>query len=627
MNHGSTHTIRAHRSPTWRSVHVARAAVCILVFVSVAGCHLSEMPAWSQKLSSHSEKPGQGRNASAEPAEPAKPASVQHEKPAKKDSGITPTSFSEEHGELIVTLESAMQLALQSSKDIQVISTVPQEVQSDISIELSQFDPTVSSNAQFGQSNQQAASTVQALGTNLSSVDTTTFGAAGNNADQLQIAKQWQSGTVARLGYNSNYNYNNPAGQFLIVNPAWRSGLRLTLEQPLMQGARTRINQSGIRIARLRFDQSSQEFRAEVNRILHEVEVAYWRAHLSELNVESLRRMVAFAEQTWQHERQQQELGISSIADESQSRENLEATRAQLAAAERDQSSAYQQLRQKLGVNPADTSKLKINAAPYMEAFTPDLESGIQQAVAIRPEVKAQKNQVSMTALDVERKRDGLLPDLNLLAGYGLTGLDHNFGGSMSDLSSADYGNWSVGVTFQQTLGQRDAKGRLRQSELVHTRARRAESAQIDAIQYEVRDSYQMLQSAFEVLQRQNARLEAAQTRFDTHRRMYEMGQLNIDRLMPSQEAYMLALRDQHTAMVQYNLSIHRWHYVTGQLTMENVDPAADHQAISNSVLSSPAPPETKTSDQNTGTQMDVHVAKTRATGPNTNNNNVAAKD
>lgn len=337
--------------------------------------------------------------------------------------------------------------------------------------------------------------------------------------------------------------------------------------------------------------------------------------------------MVAFAEQTWQHERQQQELGISSVADESQARENLEATRAQLAAAERDQSSAHQQLRQRLGINPADTSKLKISAAPYREAFAPDLESGIQQAVAIRPEVKAQKNQVSMTALDVERKRDGLLPDLNLLAGYGLTGLDQNFGGSMGDLSSAGFGNWSVGVTFQQTLGQRDAKGRLRQSELVHTRARRAESAQIDAIQYEVRDSYQMLQSAFEVLQRQNARLDAAESRFDTHRRMYETGQLNIDRLMPSQEAYILALRDQHSALVQYNLSIHRWHYVTGQLTMENVDPAADHQGIAGSVISPPIHPEAKSTDQSIKTQTTELVSKGRARPPKSNHSEVVTKD
>ena len=65
---------------------------------------------------------------------------------------------------------------------------------------------------------------------------------------------------------------------------------------------------------------------------------------------------------------------------------------------------------------------------------------------------------------------------------------------------------------------------------------------------------------------------DAAKSRFQTHRRMYEMGQLDIDRLMPSQEAYVMALRDQNTALVQYNLSINRWHYVTGQMTLDNID-------------------------------------------------------
>lgn len=593
MNNGGIYRIHNSKRHGGRPADVVRAVILILLIpmiCSLPGCHLTGLSTLADNLSSRSINDGDAENGDAQNGDAKANAgtdptedeakerdiatSYSNPKPVEANSQIDKESLkTDKAGEIVLKLESAMHMALQSSNDIQVISTVPQEVQSDISVEIAQFDPRVSSGAQFGQSNQQAASTIQALGNNLNSVDTTTFGAAENSVDQLQISKQWQTGTTARLGYNSNYNFNNPAGQFLIVNPAWRSGLRLTVEQPLVQGARSSVNQAGIRIARLRFDQSNQEFQAEVNRILHEVEVAWWKAHLTQLNVESLKQMVTFAERTWQHERQQQTLGISSVADESQARENLEATRAQLAAAERDQTSADQQLRQKLGINPADPTRLKINAAPHRDAFTPDLESGIQQAVAIRPEVKAQKSQVHMTALDVERKRDSLLPDINLLAGYGLTGLNDDFGNSMSDLSSMNYGNWNVGVTFQQTLGQRDAKGRLRQSELVHTRAKRAESAQIDAIQYEVRDSYQMLQSAFEVLQRQNARLEAAESRFETHRRMYETGQLNIDRLMPSQEAYILALRDQHSALVQYNLSIHRWHYVTGQLTMNNVDP------------------------------------------------------
>ncbi|MDA1232551.1 MAG: TolC family protein, partial [Planctomycetota bacterium] len=259
-------------------------------------------------------------------------------------------------------------------------------------------------------------------------------------------------------------------------------------------------------------------------------------------------------------------------ADEAQARDNLEATRAQFAAAMRDQTSSEQLLRQKLGINPAANVKLVVNAVPFTDKFVPDLDEGIEQALAARPEVKAQQSQVQMTAIDVEKQRDSLLPNLNLLAGYGLTGLNNNFGGSVSDLSSANYANWNLGLSFQQTLGQRAARSSLRRSELTHTRAKLAESARNDEIRYEVLESFHQVNSAYEVLNRQNARLEAAQTRFRTHRRMYEMGQMDIDRLMPSQEAYVIALRDQNTALVQYNLSINRWHYVTGQMTLDSID-------------------------------------------------------
>ena len=471
-----------------------------------------------------------------------------------------------------LTLESALEYALQNSKGIHVLSSVPQEVQTDIDIELSKFDPALLAGGQFGQSNQQAASTIQALGTNLSTVQATTFGAPGTNSDQLQLQQRWQNGTRAAIGYNSGYNFNNPAGQFLIVNPAWRSGVRLTVEQPVFQGARSRINQAGIRIARIRSDQSNLEFKAEVNQILHEVEVAWWRLYLTRSNVDNLSKIVEYAERAWDNERRKQELGLSSVADESQARDNLEATRAQFAGAMRDQNSAEQLLQQKLGIDPATKVKLVMNAVPFTDEFVPNLDEGIEQALASRPEVKAQRSQVQMTAMDVERQRDSLLPNVSLLAGYGLTGLNNNFGGSVSSLSSADYANWNLGLSFQQPLGQRAARSNLRRSELTHTRAKLAESARNDEVRYEVRESFDQVKSAYEVLERQNARLEAAKIRFQTHQRMYEMGQLNIDRFMPSQEAYVMALRDQNTALVQYNLSINRWHYVTGQMTLDSID-------------------------------------------------------
>ena len=117
------------------------------------------------------------------------------------------------------------------------------------------------------------------------------------------LQQRWQNGTRAAVGYHSGYSYNNPAGQFLIVNPAWQSGLRLTVEQPLFQGARSRINQVGIRIAKIRYDQSNLEFKAEVNQILHEVQEAWWRLYLTRSNVENLTKILEYAQQAWENER------------------------------------------------------------------------------------------------------------------------------------------------------------------------------------------------------------------------------------------------------------------------------------------------------------------------------------
>ena len=575
-----------------RRALVGRHLAVLLLFLVATGCQLIDSVFTTKSLQSSlkqsSSKPVSSLNsdtAGNERASPADPVEPSTDIPHPDAPALS----------LDLTLEQALHHALTTSKGIRVLSSVPQEVLSDVDIELAKFDPAVSSGAQFGQYSQQASSTIQALGNNLNSFQSTTLGPAGNLPNQLQLEKQWQSGTRARIGYNTMYNFNNPAGQFLIVNPAYRSGVRLTVEQPIFRGARSRINQMGIRIARIRHDQSNEEFKAEVSRILHEVEIAWWELYLSKSNVESLMRIVEYAEQTWKNEQRQHELGLNSVADESQARENLEATRAQLAGAEGELIASEQQLRQKLGLDPALTVRLVTQAVPLTSQFEPDLELGIQQALADRPEVKAQSRMVQMTAMELDRQKDGLLPDISLLAGYGFSGLSNNFYGSVNSLASANYPNWNLGLTFNQSLGQRAAKSSLRRTELAYSRAKLAQSARDDEVSYEVRESHDQIKSAYTVLERQNARLKAAESRFQTHRRMYETGQLDIDRLMPSQQAYVMALRDQHTALAQYNVSINRWHYVTGQLTVESVDQSALHANTNTDDQSSTGVPQSPT--------------------------------
>ena len=476
-----------------------------------------------------------------------------------------------------LTLETALHFALANSKEVRVLELVPREVRTGIDQEQAHFDPSFAGGGQWGKTSQQVESAVQALGTNLTTFQATQFGAAADLNDQLQLEKRWQTGTRARLGYSTNYNFNDPAGQFLVVNPAWKSGARLTLEQPIFQGAGSQVNQLGLKIARARHGQSLREFRAGVNRILHDVETSWWQLYQAKANVESLSEMLRIAELTWNKERARYELGQNSVAEESQALENLEGLRARAAAAEGEAATAERVVLQQLGLDPAYDQPIEILADPYLEPFSPDLESGIASAMRSREEVRAQQDLVQLTAFDLKRERDSLLPAVNLVGGYGLSGLNTGLQQSVSDLSTGEFGDWNIGVTFRQILGQRAERASVRRAEFAHTRARMTQKQGRDLIAYEVRSSFDESASAYKVFKRQESRQQAAHKRFETHRRMYETGQLDLDRFLRSQEAYVLAQRDYHAAVAQYNLSIHRWFYVTGQLTL---DSAAGHLAL-----------------------------------------------
>ena len=181
----------------------------MLLSFAMPGCHLTNMslPGERSDVANKIVIP----DAAAAIPETAAPIASEKAKQTTELQESSPPAEAE--GESIqLTLESALEHALRNSKGIQVLTSVPQEVLTGVDIELARFDPALLSGAQFGQSNQQAASIVQALGTNLNVLQATTFGAPGTSTDQLQLQQRWTNGTRAAVGYHSGYNFNNPSG-------------------------------------------------------------------------------------------------------------------------------------------------------------------------------------------------------------------------------------------------------------------------------------------------------------------------------------------------------------------------------------------------------------------------------
>lgn len=482
---------------------------------------------------------------------------------ASAESGDSPTSARP------LGLHEALSLALAANPHVRVMRYLPLEMATRGDVELSQFDPILSAGGQWIDANQQAESALQAQGAGLSQFASTNFTPAGNSPNLLQLEQRYASGTRVRAGLNALYSNNTPAGQFLVVNPAYRSAMSLTLEQPLWRGVGQERNLLGVQIARSNHEQSLHEFQGEVNRTLYEVERAYWEAYRAEQDVAILAELTEQAEEIWRREDRRLQIGSGALLEVSQAHENLQTMRADLEHARRQWRHRMNLLNSQLGLPAADRQTFQLSDAPFVNDELPDLGAGLAEAGQARPELRARSQSVHASNLEVRRREDAARPDLAAVAGYSLSGLGNGLSPSMSNLGSGEFGNWTLGLTYQQTIGRRGERADIQRAELALQRAHTSLLTAREQVAHEVRDAHDAIVASREILEQQQDRTASARAHFELCARLHRDGGMDFDQYVRSHTAYATARRDEQSALVELRLAHAAWHHAIGNSSVQ----------------------------------------------------------
>lgn len=466
-----------------------------------------------------------------------------------------------------LSLMEALELAARNNPRMRVIAYVPLETATRQDVELAAFDASISAGGQWMQAHQQAASAMQVSGTGIAEFSQTSIGPVGGAPNLMQVEQRFTSGTTARIGMNSGFNQNSPGGQFLVVNPAYQSSLNAVIEQSLFRGYGSKANLTGLQIAKADQRQSMAEFQTELNAVLFEVQRNYWLAWLAQRDVQTYEKLSEQAELTWHIEQKRLEVGEGTLVEPAQAFEHLQTMRVKLEEARQNAKLAQNRLKSLLGVSASDPGILELTEQPIHEQIRPDMMQGVIDAMEARPEIDVCNSGIQQATLEVDRYKDFAKPDVSAFAGYALTGLDDGILGSMNRVASAEFGNASLGLRFNHVWGGRAASANVKRAELALSRQRRALRETQQRIEQDVREAHDRVETSWAVLQRQNDRLSAAQVQFDTYSKLYEAGQLDLDRLIRAQTLLANALHERQTALADYNISLITWNHVVGATT------------------------------------------------------------
>ncbi|MCR9243787.1 MAG: TolC family protein [bacterium] len=158
-----------------------------------------------------------------------------------------------------------------------------------------------------------------------------------------------------------------------------------------------------------------------------------------------------------------------------------------------------------LGLPTTDLIEIADAEPPY-EAVRITVDSAVAAARHNRLDIITQRQQVEDAERGVRIAENGLLPDLDLTASYGLAG-----GGDGEDQLGPDEWSSSIGLNFELPLQRKPERNRYRQALIGLEQVKRSYSLRLDRLDLEIRDALRQLRSIEERIVLQEAQIEREQ--------------------------------------------------------------------------------------------------------------------
>ena len=448
--------------------------------------------------------PAQPQPAPAQPA-PAQPAPVQPvpappvlpaPTPAGQGTATAPPSqaapIQEQKGGGPVrrlTIEDAVQVALEQNLDVQVERINPQIAAAQVDIARGVWLPQLTSSMQFRNSDQVPNSFLSGA------QDTLTSRSFSGTAGYEQLLP---SGTSLTVGWDAARSTSN--NTFSSFNPQLSSSISFDLVQPLLSGLRIDVNRAQFKISKKNQEITDVQLRQRIVATSRAVRIAYWNLVGTRYNLGVAQASLDISRQTLRDNRTRVEVGtmapIDVVGAEAEVARNEEA--AIVAASQID--AAEDQLRA-LIFDPKSpefwTMDLELADAPQLPQTRTDVdvEGAVRVAMEKRTDLIQLRKQLEISQINLDLAKDSTKPQLNAVVNYGLNGLggvlvtergepDPNnpfdpgpvlattskgFGSVLGDLFGFDFPTWTVGVQVRYPLGNNAQKVNAARQRLAYT--------------------------------------------------------------------------------------------------------------------------------------------------------------
>ncbi len=501
-----------------------------------------------------------------------------------------------------LTLEDAVQIALQNSKVIRNLGSLTQFTISDglvgrTALTSTVYDPAIfETDPQFGVEaaladfDAQFTTSVFWQKTDRPQNVTPNFIFTPITFQQdlgqldASITKKSAVGTTFSFTNQTIYDLNN-RGFGRNVPSDWFLSFGVSATQPLLRGFGTQVNRAPIVIARIRTDISLYDFRASIRNMLMDLESAYWDLHFAYRALQAAQIGRDSALVTWQIVNTKRLGGSAAKGEESQAREQYFFFRSVTEQALKDVFNFETRLRWLMGLAPSDGRLIRPIDEPTVARVEFSWEEIHAEAQMRYEELNRQRWVIKQREQELILARNQLLPQLDLrldytwlgmgdqLARADRTGIRFPFSGSTAweELTGGDYQESRISLQFTPPrFGARREMAGIQNAKLNLLREKaRLEDMELN-VSHVLTTAVQNLDFNYQVATTQLNRFKAADDEVKAMDALYRGDKVTLDRVLEAQRRRSQAMIDYYRAVVDYNKAIADVHFRKGSLLEHN---------------------------------------------------------
>jgi outer membrane protein TolC len=442
---------------------------------------------------------------------------------------------------------------------------------------------------------------------------------------QSSIVKAFASGGTANVSFLTNYTdlTNPPTGTFKVLNPQYTTQLQLGIEQPLWRYFGTEINQliprgagvlgtampnqaaaafntqqsivsgfttnfaiEGILVARLRFDQNRAEFERNLQILVLNAEIAYWKLYQAYGSLYANEEVMRIAHKAWLINKAKFESGSVGPAQYYPVLAQYEEFRGERLKSLGAVIEQERNVRGILGLPPEDGTRIVPITAPMLQPYQPDWESSLKDALNRRPELVLARENVRYQQYQLAIQKNLLKPDLRFFANYIPTGFGTTLNGTgqfisgtgtpvtsnaLQSLASDHFNNWTIGLNMNVPIGFRFEHAAVRNARLALAQSFWLLKDQEDRATRQLVQQYQKISEWYTRISATRAERLAYQDSVKARFAEFAAGKTTIaDFLLDQQRRLAAAQLKEYEAIAEFNNSLARLEWTKGNILKFN---------------------------------------------------------